>query len=247
MSKKELAQTVSGELTHNFEVTVPVEIRSELTYTVLASTREEAIAKATELAENDRTAEATSELMDNAELAVGYCGDPQVKEVAPPWVTEYSVADSLMSYFINGDDSGLTADEVTACDCLQPAGEGCWSYPTTSEAQEQGFGTCDVLGLGANLHALWWVDTALAKEYRTLPLRLLTIHNGQIVATPAGTCEVTPDGKISINRVTLHKSLGASAKWVTRRQELYGGYWVNDAGESLLINPPGYPETLEVS
>ena len=250
MSKLNLTKTgaVNGELSYNFEVTVPVEIRSELTYTVLASDRAEAIAKATAWAEKDMTSEAISELMDNSDRAVGYCGATEVKEVAPPWVAEYRIADSLLSYFINADSSGLTEDEVTACDCLQPAGEGCWSYPTTSEAQELGFGTCDVLGLGANLSALWWVDTALAKEYQTLPLRLLTIRDGQIVATPAGTCEVMPKGGgIYVNRVTLHESLGATAKWVSRRHDLYGGYWANDDGACLLINAPGYPESLEVS
>ena len=81
-------------------------------------------------------------------------------EPCPSFCTEYTVASQYLSYFINGDASGISNAERKLARMLedQLGSNGHWSYPCTVAAQEEEFGECDITGAWGTCSKLWWVD-----------------------------------------------------------------------------------------
>ncbi len=84
----------------------------------------------------------------------------------PDNVTEYKVAQSLMPYIINGDDSGIELDEVAQVDqFLELEAAGMSNYHWTCSAYEHESETvvCDITGLLAECVELFLVNMGEVK------------------------------------------------------------------------------------
>lgn len=92
----------------------------------------------------------------------------ELEEPCPSFCTEYTVLGLFLSYFINGDDSGMSDDELSDARRLedQLGSKGHWSTPVLLDEGE--FTSCDITGMHGTCYKLWWVDmeevTRLASE-----------------------------------------------------------------------------------